>query len=273
MSIIYKYNDLKTTGKLVKRPSKIVKSPYIADIIINKEEHLAHCPALGISGLLNSSSKFLCSYNDSSNRKSKYTIELCYLPSTKTDCVLTSTNPNMGNKLFNSIINNNLIPEYRNNKFFKAEKKYKDCRFDFYIKKEDNREEYIEIKSVLLCNFDKNDYPDFIKKPEIHKNELYKKGAIFPDGFRKNKNVPISERAIKHLKTLKDCKENDIDASLYFMVQRNDCDYFKPSDVDQFYSKELKDAIENGVNVKAISVTWSEDGSCIFNGFIPIITS
>ena len=32
----------------------------------------------------------------------------------------------MGNKLFNSIINNNLIPEYRNNKFFKAEKMYKD---------------------------------------------------------------------------------------------------------------------------------------------------
>ena len=79
----------------------------------------------------------------------------------------------------------------------------------------------------------------------------YIKKVIFPDGFRKNKNVPISERAIKHLKTLKDCKENDIDASLYFIVQRNDCDYFKPSDVDQFYSKELKDAIENGVNVKA----------------------
>ena len=58
MSIIYKYNDLKTTGKLVKRPSKIVKSPYIADIIINKEEHLAHYPALGVSGLLNSSSNF-----------------------------------------------------------------------------------------------------------------------------------------------------------------------------------------------------------------------
>ena len=55
------------------------------------------------------------------------------------------------------------------------------------------------------------------------------------------------------------------------MVQRNDCDYFKPSDVDQFYYKELKEAIENGVNVKAISVNWTDNGSCIFNGFIPVI--
>ena len=101
----------------------------------------------------------------------------------------------MGNKLFNSIINNNLIPEYRNNKFFKAEKMYKDCRFDFYIK-EDNREEYIEIKSVLLCNFDNNDYPDFIKKPENHKNKLYKKGAIFPDGLEKTKTFQFQKEQL-----------------------------------------------------------------------------
>ena len=177
----------------------------------------------------------------------------------------------MGNKLFKSIIDNNLIEEYRNNKLFKSEKKYKDCRFDFYIEKENKRKEYIEIKSVLLCNFNKDNYPNYIKNPELHREKLYNKGAIFPDGFRKNKNVPISERAIKHLKTLRDCKKNNIDASLYFIVQRNDCDYFKPSDVDQFYKKELKEAIIDGVNVKAISVEWCNDGSCKFNNFLPVI--
>ena len=58
MSVIFKYNDLNCNGNLVKRPSKHIKSPYIADIIINKEEELAHCPALGVSGLLNTSTKF-----------------------------------------------------------------------------------------------------------------------------------------------------------------------------------------------------------------------
>ena len=64
--------------------------------------------------------------------------------------------------------------------------------------------------------------------PEKSKMEVYKKAAIFPDGFRKNKNVPISERAIKHLETLEDCVNNDYDASLYFIIQRDDCEYFNP---------------------------------------------
>lgn len=267
-TLLYKYDILIEGGKLIYRPSKNVKSPYMADIIIENQESLAHCPALGISGLLNNSSVFLCSKNEDSKRKSKYTIELVYLPSTKNITVLTNTNPHFGNRIFKSIIDNNLIPEYVDYKKFKAEKKYKSSRFDFYIKKHDNKEEFIEIKSVLLCNFNKNDYPDYIKNPEITSNG---KGAIFPDGFRKNKNVPISERAIKHLETLEDCKLNNYDASLYFIIQRNDCDYFKPSDVDQFYSEAIKKAKKNNVNIKAISVEWTAIGECRFVKFLDCI--
>lgn len=271
MTIIYQYLNLNHGAKLIKRPSKSIKSPYIADIFINNKEYLAHCPALGISGLLNHDSNFICSYNNSTTRKSKYTIELAYLPSTKDTTTITNTNPNFGNILFKSIVENNLIQDYLNHTLIKSEKTYKDCRFDFYIEKENGIKEFIEIKSVLLCNFDKNQYPDYVKKPEIHRQSNFKKGAIFPDGFRKSKNVPISERAIKHLKTLQECKKNGYDASLYFMIQRNDCDYFKPSDVDQFYSKELKQAVENGVNIKAISLEWNKNGTCTFKGFIPVI--
>ena len=271
MEIIFQYDKLIQNGCLIKRPSKSIKSPYIADIKIEDEESLAHCPALGISGLLNCNTEFICSKNESQSRKSKYTIELTYLPSSKNSTVLTNTNPNMGNKIFQSIISNNLIDCYKNHIHFQAEKTYKDCRFDFYIEKNDSKKEFIEIKSVLLCNFDKDDYPDYIKKPEINTNTKYKKAAIFPDGFRKSKNVPISERAIKHLKTLQDCVSNGYDASLYFIIQRNDCDYFKPSNVDQFYSKELKAASKNGVNIKAISLHWTSLGTCYFNKFIPVI--
>ena len=271
MALLYSYEQLYSNGKLVKRPSRSIKSPYIADIIIDEKEELAHCPSLGISGLLNDEAKFLCSKNETSTRKSKYTVELTYLPSTLNTTVLTNTNPQFGNKLFASIIKNNIIDEYKNPLIVKSEKKYKDSRFDFYIKKADNKEEYIEVKSVVLCNFDKKEYPKSVKNPEIHRLNTHKKGAIFPDGFRKNKNVPISERAIKHLKTLVDCKKNNYDASLYFIVQRDDCDYFKPSDVDQFYSKELENTIKEGVNVKAISVKWTVQGECYFNKIIPVI--
>ena len=271
MTLLYSYGPLYSNAILVKRPSKSIKSPYIADIIIDEREELAHCPSLGVSGLLNNETKFLCSKNETSTRKSKYTVELTYLPSTLNTTVLTNTNPQFGNKLFDSIIKNNIIDEYKDSLVVKSEKKYKDSRFDFYIKKQNNKEEYIEVKSVVLCNFDKKEYPKSVKNPEIQRLETYKKGAIFPDGYRKNKNVPISERAIKHLKTLVDCKKNNYDASLYFIVQRDDCDYFKPSDVDQFYSKELEIAIKEGVNVKAISVKWTDKGECYFNKIIPVI--
>jgi len=90
MTIIYQYKNLNKGAKLITRPSKSIKSPYMADIFINNKEYLAHCPALGISGLLNNDSNFICSFNDSVTRKSKYTIELAYLPSTKDTIKITN---------------------------------------------------------------------------------------------------------------------------------------------------------------------------------------
>ena len=52
---LYKYDNLIEDIDLVKRPSKTIKSPYIADILVNNKEEYAHCPALGVSGLLNNS--------------------------------------------------------------------------------------------------------------------------------------------------------------------------------------------------------------------------
>ena len=69
MTIIYQYLNLNHGAKLIKRPSKSIKSPYIADIFIDNNQFLTHCPALGISGLLNQDSNFICSFNDSTTRK------------------------------------------------------------------------------------------------------------------------------------------------------------------------------------------------------------
>ena len=42
-------------------------------------------------------------------------------------------------------------------------------------------------------------------------------------------------------------------------------------DIDTFYYEALKKAISENVNVKAIKVKWCEDGSCLFDKFIPIV--
>ena len=48
---------------------------------------------------------------------------MVYLPSTKDTFTLTNTNPNFGNKIFDSIIQNNIIEKYKNFKSYKKEKK------------------------------------------------------------------------------------------------------------------------------------------------------
>ena len=213
MTLLYKYDKLVYCNKLLSRPSKLIKSPYIADIEIFEENELAHCPSLGISGLLNENSEFICSFSDNKNRKSKYTIELIYLPSTKNNYILTNTNPQFGNIIFEQILLNNLIDDYVDYNSYKREVPYNSSRFDFMVEKKNGKKEFIEIKSVVLCDFQENDYPTNIigwkKKdsgPEISKLDKYEKAAIFPDGYRKNKNVPISTRAIKHLDELINCK-------------------------------------------------------------------
>lgn len=272
--MLFQYNTL-LSGKLIKRPSKHIKSPYIADIIINNndknnDETLAHCPSLGVSGLLNTQSYFYVSICDNEKRKSKYTVELLYVPSNKNNYVITNTNPQMGNIIFERLLTQGLLEDFKNFKSYKREKKILDSRFDFYIIKEDDTEEYVEVKSVVLCDFEKNNYPNFVD-PEISRLKEYKKAAIFPDGFRKNKNVPISERAIKHIETLSKIKqEQNINTSLYFIVQRDDCDYFKPSYKDQFYTEAIKKN-KDFINIKAISVSWNNLGECNFNKELPII--
>ena len=48
-----------TEGEIIKRPSKLIKSPYVADANINNQEFLAHTASLGCCGLCESGSKIL----------------------------------------------------------------------------------------------------------------------------------------------------------------------------------------------------------------------
>ena len=52
--IIFSYSDLQV-GEIINRPSKTNKSPYLADVKINKKVVMSHSPALGMSGLISPS--------------------------------------------------------------------------------------------------------------------------------------------------------------------------------------------------------------------------
>ena len=42
---------------------------------------------------------------------------------------------------------------------------------------------------------------------------------------------------------------------------------FQPSNKDKFYYDALVNAVNNNVNIRAISVDWNPDGSCYFKTY------
>jgi sugar fermentation stimulation protein A len=64
--------------------------------------------------------------------------------------------------------------------------------------------------------------------------------AAFPDA--------VSERGTKHLKELMRLKRKGHRAAVVFVIQRGDCDYFRPADeIDAEYGRWLRRAIKAGV--------------------------
>ncbi|MGE5220750.1 MAG: DNA/RNA nuclease SfsA [Chloroflexota bacterium] len=66
------------------------------------------------------------------------------------------------------------------------------------------------------------------------------RAAAFPDA--------VSARATKHLKELMRLKRQGHRAAVVFVVQRGDCDYFRPADeIDAEYGRWLRRAVKAGV--------------------------
>ena len=72
--IIHKYDNLMEV-KVINRPSKKVKSPYLADVLVNNKNEMAHSPGLGLCGFIATDSTVAISTTDNPKRKSKYTVE------------------------------------------------------------------------------------------------------------------------------------------------------------------------------------------------------
>ena len=58
-------------GTVVKRPSKIIKTPYVADVNINNTEFLAHTASLGCCGLCDIGASILLAPLINNSKKTK----------------------------------------------------------------------------------------------------------------------------------------------------------------------------------------------------------
>ena len=114
-------------GKLVKRYKR-----FFADIKLNEETIIAHCPNTGsMMGLLDEGNEVFVSKNDDPKRKLKYTLEII-----KVKKNLVGVNTHFANKIAFHGLSNNLVKEVKNSNNIKPEVFFdKETRFDFFVQK------------------------------------------------------------------------------------------------------------------------------------------
>ena len=198
-------------GKLIKRYKR-----FFADIKLNKEVVIAHCPNTGsMMGLLKEGNEVFVSKNNNPKRKLKYTLEII-----KTKKNLVGVNTHFANKIAFHGLSNNLIKEISNNDVIKPEVFFdEETRFDFLVEKK-KQKIFVEVKNVTL-------FRD-------------KKIAEFPDS--------ITTRGSKHLKTLITAVKKGYKSYLLFLVQIQGVESFKiAKDIDKVYYENYLLAKKAGV--------------------------
>lgn len=236
---------------IINRPSKTIKSPYMADIEIDNKIELAHSPSLGLCGLITEDVNVMVSKCINTCRKSKYTIELVQTTNPKNKKVWIGANPLFANKIFINFLNK--FNEFKNYTIEKQEVKAINSRLDFLLVNNKKEKCYVEIKNVPLIEYNKE-------------SKLI--SSIFPDGYKNSKNMCISDRAYKHIEDLMTLKHQGYRTSLVFIIQREDTNNFKPNYIkDKIYSEKLKEAFDYGVEIYAYKFKWSiknNNASCKF---------
>ena len=204
------YNDIRE-GIFRSRPNR-----FIAEVEINGKVEVCHVKNTGrCKELLRPGATVYVNYVDSPSRSTKYDLAAVH----KGDLLIN----------MDSIAPNHAFGEYlRQGKFIdgvthvKAEAKYGNSRFDFYVETANTRA-FIEVKGVTL-----------------EENGV----AMFPDA--------PTERGIKHLNELAACINDGYDAYTVFIVQMKGITRFRPNyKTHQAFGDTLVKVAQAGVKALA----------------------
>jgi len=273
MSLILKLNDL-IEGEVIKRPSKYIKTPYVADIKIcsTSDMILGHTASLGCCGLADVGATILMAPTPKIHKDKKlhceYRVYLSVLREKEQE-VIVGIYPKLAEDLTESAVKNNLLTKLVNVKSYKKETKIcvpglVDSRFDFTGIDAEGVPFIMEVKNVPLA-----DYEDVSSKERkkmcFDDRDVNSKVAYFPDGYRKKSTDPVSPRALKHINELALIKRmSKTRCIMCYVIQRTDVDRFQPSVIDPEYREAFKEAVKSGVEIITMVVQWTRDGEAYF---------
>ena len=260
---------------IIKRPSSISKTPYVADIITNNDyTTCCHTPSLGCCGMADAGSTVITTPIKSKKCISEYRAELSIFSDDK-GSIVVGINPKLAEDIAAKCLEKNLFQNLKVESF-SSQKTYMNSRFDYAGIDENGKEFVLEIKNVPQADYvdtDKKERKNYTK--EINNAKFDEKIAYFPDGFRKKAKDVISPRALKHVQELEIlAKTTKIRAMLCFIIQRSDTSFFQTSHIDPIYREAVYKAWKNGVEIKTIQVQWNKKGTCTFmRNDIPVLLS
>ena len=258
--------------EILHRPSKKIKSPYVADAI-NKDgdEFLVHTPGLGLADQCLPGSKIFATPSKNTSSKTDYIVQSVSVNEEDYGKTLIGANPHTAELIGKEILKSSLWNPYPNFKVCNKKPAHIKYLGDIYLKAQ-NRYIIIEMKNVICASYDPN-----IKRVDrryvFYDNKIpFRRSGIYPNGERsqkyKGKSV-VSERSVRQIDSMIKDKEK-YQFAIVFLVNRGDCTAFKPNwQRDPIYSKKLVKAVNNGIDVHALGVHWTNT-TCNFNGVLDV---
>jgi DNA-binding sugar fermentation-stimulating protein len=271
-------------GIFLNRPSKLNKSPFVGDVLINDEEKIVHVPSLDLGGKCVSGTEIYMKKSKNSGKKSKYNTPCCdYICQAVVideienngKKIICGAHPSLGETIVDNLLKvGNIFQPLDNKKIVYKQREIcnvADCdmRSDFLVKTDDDVYYLIEVKTVVDTDYDlknKSSYNGSRKVIHYSKSESnYVRKALFPWG-RGNQKGPdgekvVSARAIKHVREMTEIisgKKCDVNYTplipvIIFVVVREDAEIFRPNKEGcSSFCRYLKEAEDMGVNMIAI---------------------
>lgn len=213
-----KYENM-VEGVFINRPNR-----FIAEVEINGTIEKAHVKNTGrCRELLIPGTKIFLQEHDNPSRKTKYS-----LIGVMKGSVMVNMDSQAPNKVVGEWLQQGGI--YQNLTFLKAEQKYGNSRFDFYMEG-DGKKAFLEVKGVTL-----------------EENGI----ARFPDA--------PTERGIKHIEELMKAKEEGYEAYIVFVIQMKGVCRFEPNDkTHRAFGDTLRKAEKTGVHILAMDCQVKEN--------------
>ena len=212
--LLLKLNDL-IKVKIISRPSKVCKTPYVADIELPDGSIVqAHSASLGCCGLCEKDSyvygsPMLANCPQSKSKVCSYKIYLADYYEEKIVAKekyisnqLIGIDPKLAETLVEKALTSNCFTTLQNIKKHRREAKLGNSRFDFIGIDENDKYFILEVKNVPLADYAdvcSSDRKKMIKNGDFKDIHIDNKISYFPDGYRKKKGAVVSERALKHI--------------------------------------------------------------------------